>query len=189
MDAMSLDPYLLAKARATARTLQDAERSVAPLREDHRACVRALHAGGGSLREIAAALGLSHQRVHQLVQGDAGSRERAAKPLAVPAPTADRPACELCGETSDKLTARPAICMGCRQVGQVLLAGEAPDDDRGLKLVRRHHRPICLACGRLPEAGEVFLAGPGSAICRQCLDGLDQVRGISRSGGNALLAQ
>jgi len=34
--------------------------------------IRRLHAAGGSLREIAEALGLSHQRVHQIVDTEEG---------------------------------------------------------------------------------------------------------------------
>ncbi|MGH3072312.1 MAG: Clp protease N-terminal domain-containing protein [Gaiellaceae bacterium] len=38
--------------------------------------IRRLHAAGGSLREIADELGLSHQRVHQIVGADASPRRR-----------------------------------------------------------------------------------------------------------------
>jgi hypothetical protein len=39
---------------------------------DYQHAIKKLHAAGGSLREIADALELSHQRVHQIVEGPAG---------------------------------------------------------------------------------------------------------------------
>jgi len=167
---MSLDPFLLATARAAGRTLQDAERAIEPLRQDYRACIRALSAGGASLREIAAALGLSHQRVHQLVQGEARPKAKAVRADAAHAPAITAtPACALCGAARIEAGGEAPLCAACREAGRVLMAGKALEDDRGLRLVRRHQRPHCLGCGRVPEAGEVFLAGPEGAVCAACL--------------------
>src|SRR2546425_707069 len=51
----------------------EAERQALLARGDYHTVVRRLHLGGGSLREIAQALGLSHQRVQQIVKGAGGS--------------------------------------------------------------------------------------------------------------------
>jgi len=170
---MSVDPFLLATARAAARTLQDAERAIEPLRQDSRACIRSLSAGGASLREIAAALGLSHQRVHQLVQGEArpkSTRTPAESTLASVLVTGGA-TCALCGEEAEiEGGGSPPLCAACRKDGRLLMAGEMPADVRGLRLVRRHQRPHCLGCRRLPDAGEVFLAGPQGALCAGCLE-------------------
>ncbi|MGH3035017.1 MAG: Clp protease N-terminal domain-containing protein [Gaiellaceae bacterium] len=50
----------------------DAERELDLARVDYHDAIRRLHAAGGSMREIAERLGLSHQRVHQIVD-DAGA--------------------------------------------------------------------------------------------------------------------
>ena len=167
---MSLDPFLLATARAAARTLQDAERAIEPLREDYRTCIRALNAGGASLREIAAALGLSHQRVHQLVQGEGRPMQKAPPPHAVARPVEVGPTCGLCGEAAIDGAPGLPVCAGCRKIGRLLMAGEVLEGDRGLRLARRHQRPHCLGCHRLPQAGEVFLAGVEGAVCPDCLE-------------------
>jgi hypothetical protein len=44
---------------------------------DYHHAIKKLHAAGGSLREIAEALELSHQRVHQIVEGPIGPPGRA----------------------------------------------------------------------------------------------------------------
>ena len=67
---MTLDDKTLEEARALrARQLElqhDADRA----KLDYHHAIRRLHAAGGSMREIAEVLGLSHQRVHQIVEGD-----------------------------------------------------------------------------------------------------------------------
>ena len=67
---------LLAEARQAQERLIDAERDVEVARADFHRAVRRLHLHGWSLRELAAGLGLSHQRVHQIVEEAGGSRRR-----------------------------------------------------------------------------------------------------------------
>jgi hypothetical protein len=69
---MTLDEQVLAEAKAARQRLVDLESQTAHVRVDYHHAIKKLHAAGGSLREIADALELSHQRVHQIVEGPAG---------------------------------------------------------------------------------------------------------------------
>jgi Clp amino terminal domain, pathogenicity island component len=69
---MTLDEKVLAEAREVRQRLVDLESQTAHARVDYHHAIKKLHAAGGSLREIAEALELSHQRVHQIVEGPAG---------------------------------------------------------------------------------------------------------------------
>ena len=69
---MTLDEHILAEAKEVRQHLVDLETQTAHTRVDYHAAIKKLHAAGGSLREIADALELSHQRVHQIVDGPAG---------------------------------------------------------------------------------------------------------------------
>jgi hypothetical protein len=69
---MTLDEQTLAKAKEVRQHLVDLESQTAHARVDYHHAIKKLHAAGGSLREIAEALDLSHQRVHQIVEGPAG---------------------------------------------------------------------------------------------------------------------
>jgi Clp amino terminal domain, pathogenicity island component len=69
---MTLDEAVLAEAREGRQRLVDLESQTAHARVDYHHAIKKLHAAGGSLREIAEALELSHQRVHQIVEGPAG---------------------------------------------------------------------------------------------------------------------
>ena len=64
----TLDETILTEARQLRDRLLDLQHDVERTRVDYGHLVRRLHAAGGSLREIADALGLSHQRVHQIVE-------------------------------------------------------------------------------------------------------------------------
>lgn len=64
-----LDPATLTEARSARDRLLELQRDLEKARADYNHAVRRLHAEGGSLREIAEDLGLSHQRVHQIVEG------------------------------------------------------------------------------------------------------------------------
>jgi hypothetical protein len=69
---MTLDEQILAETKEARQRLVDLESQTAHVRVDYQHAIKKLHAAGGSLREIAEALELSHQRVHQIVEGPAG---------------------------------------------------------------------------------------------------------------------
>lgn len=70
---MTLDDQLLNEAKTVRERLLDLQHEVDRARVDYQHVIRRLHAKGGSMREIAEELGLSHQRVHQIV--DAGPED------------------------------------------------------------------------------------------------------------------
>src|SRR3954452_22035034 len=70
---MTLDEKLLEEAKDVRGKLLDLQHEVERARVDYQHVIRRLHAQGGSMREIAEELGLSHQRVHQIV--DAGPED------------------------------------------------------------------------------------------------------------------
>lgn len=67
-----LDHTALREARESRDRMLDAQHTLESARADYSHAIRRLHAEGGSLREIAESLGVSHQRVHQIVEGDDG---------------------------------------------------------------------------------------------------------------------
>ena len=70
---MTLNEELLTEAKTVRERLLDLQHDVEVARVDYQHVIRRLHAAGGSMREIAEELGLSHQRVHQIV--DAGPED------------------------------------------------------------------------------------------------------------------
>jgi hypothetical protein len=74
-----LDQELLQQAKVEREKLVDLQHDVERARSDYHHTIRRLHAAGASLREIADELGLSHQRVHQIVDVSVGE-----PPLAQP---------------------------------------------------------------------------------------------------------
>jgi hypothetical protein len=78
---VSLDSDRLNEATEARDRLLDLQHEVERARSDYHHAIRRLHAAGGSLREIADCLGLSHQRVHQIVEAPAGERGPRKLPL------------------------------------------------------------------------------------------------------------
>ncbi|MGH9282687.1 MAG: ClpX C4-type zinc finger protein, partial [Acidimicrobiales bacterium] len=66
-----LDELLLAEAREAQAAQAHAQAQADLARARFADAVRRLHRGGASMREIAKAFGLSHQRVHQLIDSKA----------------------------------------------------------------------------------------------------------------------
>jgi hypothetical protein len=79
--AVNLD--LLRQATEARDRLVELQRDVEKTRSDYHYLIRRLHAEGGTLREIAEALGLSHQRVHQIVEIP-GGEEPSGQPFFPP---------------------------------------------------------------------------------------------------------
>jgi DNA-binding CsgD family transcriptional regulator len=69
-----LDPERTNEAMEARDRLLDLQHEVDRARSDYHHAIRRMHAAGGSLREIADCLGLSHQRVHQIVEAPAGEQ-------------------------------------------------------------------------------------------------------------------
>jgi Clp amino terminal domain, pathogenicity island component/ClpX C4-type zinc finger len=68
---MTVDERLLREATETRDHLLELQHEAERARADHHHAIRRLHAAGASMREIADSLGLSHQRIHQII--DAGT--------------------------------------------------------------------------------------------------------------------
>ena len=160
---MTLSQELLDVARKTGTRLAEAEQAALLARAEYHTAVRRLHLAGASLREIAEALALSHQRVHQIVDASGGSwwrtawRTRGTKRDAI---------CTWCGRPPsevEKLVAGPNvyICDGCvREVERAL----RKSDDRAASRVAR-----CSFCRRFAGAKRKVVIGRHANVCAECL--------------------
>jgi hypothetical protein len=164
---VTLDPVLLEKARAAADSHAEADRQLQSARGDYYHAIRKLHLAGGSVREIADALGVSHQRVQQMVQTAGGSwwqrlRGRRIDPVAV-CTFCDRPPSAV-----SKLVAGPAvyICDRCIRAAERVMAGGA--DAGGALRCESSPRARCSFCDIQRSKTAGMVAGP-AAICADCL--------------------
>lgn len=153
-----MDEALLAEARQAQERLIDAERDADVARAEFHRAVRRLHLHGASLRELASGLGLSHQRVHQIVESAGGSRRwlrrRGERPAQPPL------ACTFCGRRKAEvshLIAGPGvfICEKCVGLARgVISSGEAAGTGADTAAGRltavpgQEHRAQCSFCGK-----------------------------------------
>jgi hypothetical protein len=180
---MGLDQELLRKARDAIARIDAAEREVHNARADYNTLVRRLHLAGASLREIARALAVSHQRVQQVVEAAGGTwwqrvwRTRNAKHELI---------CTFCDEApheSAKLVAGPDvfICDRC-----VTLAARACAHGRAGKegtLVREGARSkrACSFCGHTRSPARQVVSGAAASVCADCLRLCEQILGDRRA--------
>jgi len=163
---MVLDEQLLEKAKHEGERLAAAEREALLAKADYHTAVRRLHLGGGSLREVAQALGLSHQRVQQIVSGAGGTwwqrvwRSRNRRDAV----------CTYCGRPPgevDKLIAGPDvyICDAC-----VLLAETAmKKSSRRGAMAPAGAAARCSFCSRRKTRARPVMATADAKICAECL--------------------
>jgi hypothetical protein len=161
---MTLDSRLLGVAKKTAADLAEVERQALLARAEYHTAVRRLHLAGGSLREIADALALSHQRVHQIVDGAGGSWWR--KAWRTRSTTVDA-VCTWCKRPPSevaRLVAGPNvyICDGCvREAEKNLRKGDA--SKTGPRVAR------CTFCGRFAGKSRKVTTGSNANVCGECL--------------------
>jgi ClpX C4-type zinc finger len=178
-----MDETLLAEARRAQERLIDAERDADVARAEFHRAVRRLHLHGASLRELASGLGLSHQRVHQIVEAAGGSRRWLRRDRVRPDPTLL--ACTFCGKDQKqvtKLIAGPSvyICNGCVDLVRSVISDGQPVTTQVAELSAgpgQEPRVQCSFCGKSRDqvAGlAVSSAQTGrklpAAICTECLD-------------------
>jgi hypothetical protein len=170
---MALDPDLLTEAKIAEADLIEAEHAADVARAKFHRAVRRLHLAGASLREIATALGLSHQRVHQIVEAAGGSRrwrKRAKTPRPGP--------CSFCGRTAEKvkkLIAGPGvyICDRCiPRASEAIATGEfiGPSDAAIAPVAAEAMTEKCSFCGKRRHQVPGLAAAHSARICAECLE-------------------
>jgi hypothetical protein len=167
---MTIDQELLKKAQTASEKLAEAERQTLLSRAEYHTSIRRLHLAGGSLREIAEALGVSHQRVQQIVEEAGGSwwtrvwRTRTVKRDAV---------CTFCGRPPSevsKLIAGPNvyICNQCVEHAEHVVSG-SPKAPSLFFLSRGSTRAACSFCGERRDHGRPVVTRREANVCGDCL--------------------
>ncbi len=165
---MVMDEELLKKAQAAESRLTESERQAQLARAEYHTAVRRLHLAGGSLREIAQALALSHQRVQQIVTVAGGSwwqrvwRTRNVKRDTV-CTFCDRPPSEV-----SKLIAGPDvyICDSCVVLAERVLGGSSRS---GTLAAKKGGKTRCSFCGKRNTMERQLATGPAASVCSECL--------------------
>jgi hypothetical protein len=184
---MGLDRELVREAERAREQLAVSRHAAERARADYHLAIRRLHAAGGSLREIAEALRLSHQRVHQILDEAAEPTRRRWRRRTQRLPGSLGP-CSFCGRPRDvcaKLIAGPGvfICDRCVVQATRLSAGAAVEGqaEGSLRLEPSGSEAQCSFCGKnTRKVGFLVAAGlPGATggkfgdlprICDECLD-------------------
>lgn len=185
---MALDKDLLSAATAAGQRLSAAEHDARAARADYHHAVRRLHVAGAPLREVAQALGISHQRVQQMVKATGGTwwtrmwRTRRISPDMT---------CSFClrpSEHVEKLIAGPEvfICDACVLSAEQVLRTKKPKGTGHQRM-----EPIgtvktrCSFCGRKPSKARGMAGAAEGIVCSECLELCRRILDDSSSPGGA----
>jgi hypothetical protein len=183
---MGLDPELVREAARAKEQLAVAQHAAYRAKGDYHQAIRRLHAAGGSLREIAEALRMSHQRVHQIIDEAAEPTRRRwrREPQLLSGPVGP---CSFCGRPRDvcaKLIAGPGVfvCDRCVIQATRLAAGPVVEGqaEGPMRLEPPGSQAKCSFCGKearkarpLVTSGLTVPAGKFGdlpRICDKCRD-------------------
>jgi hypothetical protein len=177
---MPLDSGLLGQARAAEARVIDAEHDAEVARAEFHRAIRRLQLAGGSLREIAEELGLSHQRVHQIVEATGGSRSWRGGW----AGSGELLSCSFCGKHQKevkKLIAGPDvyICDRCIDRVHTVLAAAGKTGSTPIATIRQVSDEArdewCSFCGKGRHQVEAMAAAGDARICNECLGLCDEI--------------
>jgi hypothetical protein len=183
---MVINEQLLTKARDAGARLAEAEGRVQSARFEYHAIVRRMHLAGASMREIAQALDLSHQRVHQMVEGAGGSWwRRIWRPRNVRNNLSRNVKrslkCTFCGRPDNlatRLIAGPAvyICDACVALAdQSLSRSSSFVTGRPATPAGKDTKIRCSFCRKPGALGPAVFNGTTANICAACLDACKQI--------------
>jgi len=185
---MALDQALLREAEQARDRLLGLQHEAELAQVSYQHTIRRLHGAGGSLREIADALGLSYQRVHQII--DVATGKGAVKQCRTTA------VCSFCGadkNMTQRLIAGPGVlvCEQCVVLAQDLLGkgGErVSEQTRLVDLDPADRKAWCSFCGKKrqrvagmveapdqPPAGKSARPADTPRICAHCLTLCDEI--------------
>jgi len=173
---MPIDRDLLTEATVAAGRVTELEHQLEGAKAQYRRTVRRLHLAGASMREVAEALGISHQRVHQIIEDGGVRRWRRRRRQE---PTAQR-VCSFCGREQRqvrKLVAGPGvyICDPCIMAAVGVTASGRPAKDPELQPVPAKSELLCSFCGKARIEVRAVVSAPArethtpATICDECL--------------------
>ena len=177
---MPLDSGLLGQARAAEARVFNAERAAEAARIEFHRTLRRLQLAGGSLREIAEAFGLSHQRVHQIVAASGGSRSWPGGQ----AGAGELLSCSFCGKHQKKvkkLIAGPdaRICDGCIARVHAVLAAPGTTVSTPTAVIQsvsdEDPDVSCSFCGKSRTRVAAMAAAGEARLCDECLSLCDEI--------------
>jgi hypothetical protein len=172
---MPVDQNRVAEASAAARRVSELEDQLEGAKAEYRQTVRRLHLAGASMREVAEALGISHQRVHQIID-EGGVRRWRRRRREEPG----QQACSFCGREQRqvrKLVAGPGvyICDPCILAAVGVTASGRSAKNPSLQPVTADSQLLCSFCGKARTQVEALVSGPAPngrkppTICDECL--------------------
>jgi hypothetical protein len=183
---MGLDQELMREAKRAKEQLAVAQHAAYRAKVDYHQAIRRLHAAGGSLREIAEALRMSHQRVHQIIEEAAEPTRRwwRREPPRLSGPLEP---CSFCGRPRDvcaKLIVGPGvfICDRCVIQATRLAASPAVEGqvEGSMGLEASGSEAKCSFCGKEARKARHLVAsglsmpagkfGDLPRICDKCRD-------------------
>jgi ClpX C4-type zinc finger len=165
-----LDPELLRRVKDAQAKMRTAEHDLTVANAAFALALRQLNLNGGSVRDIAREVGLSHQRVAQLIEGVAdgrGWKRKGKKPVVL--------ACSFCARTQQevrKLIAGPGvyICDSC-----VAIAGPVTRTRTADPPFVVGPESQCRFCGKWPRPDLLVATDQSFSICGECLDLCDEI--------------
>ena len=190
---MGLDRELVREAERAKEQLAVAQHAAYRAKVHYHQAIRRLHAAGGSLREIAEALRMSHQRVHQIIdEATEATRRRQRETQVLSGPPGP---CSFCGRPHDvcaKLIAGRDvfICDRCVLQATRLAAGPAIEGqaEGPLRLEPPGAQAKCSFCGL--EARQVrHLVASGLAVAAGRFGDLPRICDKCRDLGLEILAE
>jgi hypothetical protein len=175
---MVIDEQLLESASEAARTAADADRAALLARAEYHTAVRRLHLAGASFREIAEALGISHQRVQQIVSSAGGTWWQRMWRTRTPARDAVCTFCSRPPSEVQKLVAGPEvyICDGCIARAERSLASSSA---KAAFTVAKKGRAKCSFCGKRPSAERSLVSSVDASVCGACLKTCREIAAIA----------
>lgn len=170
---MTVDRESIIRIRAARAHVEELEGVLELARGQYHEAVRELHRGGASLRELAAGLGISHQRIHQIVGTAATAIEE--RPLPAETPVPPQMCCDYCGEERrEEVPFVPGpgvgICEGCVNAAESAVDGSYRGPS-GVFFTRTdpNAKEHCAFCKKSARQVNRLVAADENAVCDECL--------------------
>jgi len=178
LDAELLDQARTAKAKVD---VADAQPDSDIARTEFIQAVRRLHLAGGSPREIARALGLPHQLVHNIAETASGSRSQRKGP----AGPGELLSCSFCGKNQKQIIKLIAgqskhICNECIDRAHTVLGVVGNVASTPIATIRQlsddaDRAKRCSFCGKQRRHVVAMASTAHARICNECIELCDEI--------------